>query len=79
MIRPEIRPFVGEHHAPRRVTTAVVDVPVPGTDAVVAFNGYYIGERRRVNGGLVDGAFVSSLSVTRRTSTTPRPYRRSPA
>lgn len=55
-------------NAPRRVTTAVVDVPVPGTDAVVAFNGYYIGERRRVNGGLVDGAFVSSLSVTRRTS-----------
>lgn len=52
-------------NSPRTLTTAVVDVPVPGTDAVVAFNGYYIGQRRRMNGGLVEGAFVGNLSVTR--------------
>lgn len=55
-------------NSPRTLTTAVVDVPVPGTDALLAFNGYYIGERRRVNGALVEGAFVGNLSVTRRTS-----------
>lgn len=53
-------------NSPRALTTMVVDLPLPHTDALVAFNGFYIGERRRVNGGPVAGAFVGNVSLTRR-------------
>lgn len=56
-------------NSPRALTTLVLDMPVPGTDAVVAFNAFYIGERRRVNGGVVEGAFVGNVSLTRRPPT----------
>ncbi len=56
-------------NSPRVLSTVVLDGPIPGTDAIVAFNGYVIGERRRVNEGRVAGAFVGNLSVSRRPPT----------
>ena len=53
-------------NSPRVLSTLVLDTPIPRIDAVLAFDGYYIGERRRVVEGMVDGAFVGNLSVTRR-------------
>jgi iron complex outermembrane receptor protein len=53
-------------NSPSAITTIVLDAPIPGSGAVVAFNGYYIGERRRVGTGMIDAAFVSNLSVSRR-------------
>ncbi|MFN7916242.1 MAG: TonB-dependent receptor [Vicinamibacterales bacterium] len=55
-------------NSPRALATLVLDMPVPRSDAVFAFNGFYVGERRRVNGGVVAGAFVGNMSVTRRPS-----------
>ncbi len=54
-------------NSPNALTTVVADAPVPGTDAVVAFNGYYIGSRQTIHGGTVGAAFVGNLSVSRRT------------
>jgi outer membrane receptor protein involved in Fe transport len=53
-------------NSPQVLSTLVLDAPIPHTDAVIAFDGYYIGERRRVVDGMVDGAFVGNLSITRR-------------
>lgn len=53
-------------NSPQALTTIVLEAPVPGTDAVVGFNGFYIGERRRVTEGEVPGAFVSNLTLSRR-------------
>ena len=53
-------------NSPKVLSTVVLDAPVPGTDAVVAFNATHVGNRRRVSGGNVDGAFVANLSVSRR-------------
>ncbi len=53
-------------NSPRVLSTFVVDAPVPGTDAVVAFNASHIGHRRRVVEGEVAGAFVANLSLSRR-------------
>lgn len=53
-------------NSPRVLSTMVVEVPVPRTDAIVAFNGFYIGERRRVVEGVVPRAFVGNLTVSRR-------------
>lgn len=54
-------------NSPSALSTLVVDAPIPGTDAIVAFDGYYLGERRGVAGGLVDAAFIANLSLSRRT------------
>jgi iron complex outermembrane receptor protein len=54
-------------NSPRTLSTLVVDAPVPRTDVIVAFDGYYIGERRGITGSLVDGAFLANFSVSRRT------------
>jgi iron complex outermembrane receptor protein len=53
-------------NAPRVLTTLAVEVPVPRLDAVIGFNAFAIGERRRVVDGIVPGAFVGNLSVSRR-------------
>ncbi len=53
-------------NSPRVLSVLVIDAPVPGTDAVVAFNATHIGQRRRVATGEVDGAFVANLSISRR-------------
>lgn len=53
-------------NSPRVLSAVVVDAPVPGTDAVVAFNATHIGQRRRVTQGEVAGAFVANLSISRR-------------
>lgn len=53
-------------NAPRVLSAIVLDAPVPGTDAVVAFNATHVGQRRRVGAGEVDGAFVANLSISRR-------------
>jgi outer membrane receptor protein involved in Fe transport len=48
------------------LSAIVLDAPVPGTDAVIAFNATHIGQRRGVGAGEVDGAFVANLSISRR-------------
>jgi iron complex outermembrane receptor protein len=53
-------------NSPGHLSTFVVDAPIAGTDAIVAFDGYYIGERRGMTGGIVDSALVANLSVSRR-------------
>jgi iron complex outermembrane receptor protein len=55
-------------NSPARLSTLVVDAPVPGTDAIVAFDGYYVGERRGMTGGIVKGAFLANLSLSRRSA-----------
>jgi len=55
-------------NSPRTLSTLVLDAPVPRTDLVVAFNGYFVGERRRQGQSPVDSAFVGNLSVTRQAS-----------
>jgi iron complex outermembrane receptor protein len=52
-------------NSPEALTTLVLDAAVPRTDASVAFNGYYIGERRSVTGSSVEGAFVANVSISR--------------
>ncbi len=53
-------------NSPRLLSAVVLDAPVPGTDAVVAFNATHVGQRRRVLTGEVEGAFVANLSISRR-------------
>lgn len=53
-------------NSPRALSALVLDAPVPKTDAVVAFNGTWIGPRRTALAGDVAGAFVANLSVSRR-------------
>jgi outer membrane receptor for ferrienterochelin and colicins len=55
-------------NSPEVLSTIVLDTPIPRTDALVAFNGYFIGRREQVVAGTVDSAFVASLSVSRRES-----------
>ncbi|MGC4081132.1 MAG: TonB-dependent receptor [Vicinamibacterales bacterium] len=53
-------------NSPRTISTVVVDVPVGRTETVLGFNGHYVGERRSVTAGVVPGAFVGNLSLSRR-------------
>ncbi|HUR33187.1 MAG TPA: TonB-dependent receptor [Vicinamibacterales bacterium] len=53
-------------NSPNALTTIVLDAPIPKTDVVAAFNGYYIGERHLLSDGIVGSAFVANLSISRR-------------
>jgi outer membrane receptor protein involved in Fe transport len=52
-------------NSPRVLSTMVIEAPLLRTGAHLAFNAFYIGERRRVVEGVVPAAFVGNLTLSR--------------